>query len=50
MSVKKEKKLQVRLDKFDWCMLDKLTKSKSSNRSEMIRYLIEKEFIELNEK
>lgn len=50
MTKRKEKLLKVRLDDFDWSMLEKLIDKKQTTKSKMIRYLIEKEYIEQNEK
>ena len=46
----KVKTTTVRLDQYEWSMLNNLTKIYKMNRSKLIRFLIEKEYIEQNEK
>ena len=46
MILKKEKRMEFRLDTYDWWMLDELTKKLDTTKSKLIRLLIEKEYEE----
>lgn len=46
----KAKTTTVRLDQYEWSMLKDLTQIYKMSNSKLIRFLIEKEYIEQNEK